>query len=159
MRDRLEGVGAAPGPASPHPVLYGAARCGAVLIAGMLGTGLRLAADLALPHDDTGFPLSTLFVNIVGAFALGLVVARLWSRSPLWLKAALGAGLIGSFTTFSAVMVSLAAQTAHGLWLLAAGYLALSLVLGLAAAALGLRLGAWQGPSRRRAGSIDWVDE
>lgn len=118
----------------------------------MGGTGLRLLIDTLPPHTATEFPLGTLLVNIVGAFALGLIVARLWSRSPEWLKAGLGTGLLGSFTTFSAVMVSLVEHTTSGLWMMAAAYLALSLVLGFAAAALGLRVG-------RVATPIDWVDE
>lgn len=128
----------------------------AVLIGGMLGTGLRLAADLLVPHEDSGFPLSTFLVNVLGSFALGLIVSTLWARAERWLRAGLGAGLVGSFTTFSAVMVSLVAQGAQGLWALAAGYLVLSLLLGFAAAALGLWLG---GRRPTAAPPIDWVDE
>jgi CrcB protein len=115
----------------------------------MLGTGARLGLDTLIPHGDTDFPLSTLLINIVGSFVLGLLVARVWTRAttPNWLKAGLGAGLIGSFTTFSALVVSLLAQASHGLWLLAVGYLLLSLVLGFAAAALGLRLGRGHRPT------------
>lgn len=143
---------------SARSAASGAALLGSVLLGGMLGTGFRLTLDLLLPHTDTDFPLSTLLVNVVGSFVLALAVARLWKRSPLWLKVGLGTGLIGSFTTFSAVMVSLVAQLAHGLWLLAAGYLLLSLVLGFAAAALGLWLGGRPGPALRRS-TVDWVDE
>lgn len=124
----------------------------AVLLGGMLGTGLRLFADALVPSGEAGFPLGTLLVNIAGSFALGLLVSLLWARAVHWLRAGLGPGLIGSFTTFSAVMVSLVEQASHGLWLLAAGYLLLSLGLGFAAAALGLRLGRLRLP-------IDWVDE
>lgn len=124
----------------------------AVLIGGMLGTGLRLLADVLIPQSDTGFPTATLLVNVAGSFVLGLLVSRLWTHAARWLKAGLGTGLIGSFTTFSALMVSLIALGSHGLWLLAACYLVLSLVLGFAAAALGLRLGRPHLP-------IDWVDE
>lgn len=124
----------------------------AALLGGICGTGLRLIVDTVLPHTNSEFPLGTLTINIVGAFTLGVLVARFWSGAPEWLKAGLGVGLLGSFTTFSAVMVSLVAQTASGMWMLAAGYLILSLVLGLGTAALGLRVG-------RVATPIDWVDE
>ncbi len=128
----------------------------AVLLGGMLGTGLRLVADLILPHQDSGFPLGTLIVNVGGSFVLGLLVSLAWPRVPRWLRAGLGAGVIGSFTTFSAVMVSLVAQASLGSWWLAAGYLALSLTLGFAAAVLGL----WAGRPRPSAEApIDWVDE
>lgn len=113
----------------------------AVLAGGVLGTSLRLAIDAALPHSDTAFPLSTLIVNCVGAFTLGLLVSRLWHRAPGWLKAGLGPGLLGSFTTFSAVAVSLVSLGSAAEWMPALGYLALTLVLGFGAAALGLGLG------------------
>jgi CrcB protein len=128
----------------------------AVLVGGMAGTGLRLVADLLLPHDDTGFPLGTLLVNVVGSFALGVLVSRMWPRVPAWMRAGLGAGLLGSFTTFSALMVSLVAQVSLGSWWLAAGYLVLSLALGFAAAVLGLRLGRGR---RSYEEPIDWIDE
>ena len=113
----------------------------AVLLGGAVGTALRLAIDAALPHDDASFPLSTLIINAVGAFVLGALVSRVWGSAPDWLKAALGPGLLGSFTTFSAVAVSLVSLTAANEWMPALGYLGLTLVLGLGAAALGLALG------------------
>lgn len=111
-----------------------------------------MLVDLLLPHSVSEFPLGTLIVNVAGAFALGLLVARLWANAPEWLKAGLGAGLLGSFTTYSAVMVSFVAGATSGFLALAVAYLALSLVLGLAAAALGLRVGRVSAP-------IDWADE
>ncbi|MBC7443246.1 MAG: CrcB family protein [Ramlibacter sp.] len=115
----------------------------AVFLGGMVGTGLRLGIDLALPHADAEFPVGTLIANVGGAFVLGWLVAGLWTRPavPPWLKAALGGGLLGSFTTFSAVMVSLVALVSAGYSTLAWAYLAATLLFGFAAAALGLRLG------------------
>ena len=113
----------------------------AVAAGGLIGTGLRLAIDTALPHTDSTFPLSTLIINCVGAFLLGALVARIWSTAPSWVRAGLGAGVLGSFTTFSAFAVSLVSLTDAGEPVVALGYLALTLVLGLGAAALGLALG------------------
>jgi fluoride exporter len=109
---------------------------------GLIGTGLRLSIDALIRHEDSEFPLSTLIINVVGAFALGLLVGRLWVRLRPWVRAGLGAGLLGSFTTYSALAVSLVALANASEWMLAAGYLALSLVLGLLAAFTGLRLGS-----------------
>ncbi|HEU4849531.1 MAG TPA: CrcB family protein [Terrimesophilobacter sp.] len=134
----------------------------AVLVGGFVGTGLRLLVDLALPNAADGLPLGTLLVNVVGAFVLGLLVARVWPHAAAWLRAGLGAGLLGSFTTFSAIAVSLVAQAHAGAWWLAAGYLVLSLVLGFGAAALGLWLGRPRRAFRERGpgvSPIDWVDE
>jgi CrcB protein len=113
----------------------------AVLLGGALGTALRLVVDVALPHEDTGFPLGTLLVNVAGSFALGALVARLWPVAPPWLRAGLGAGLLGSFTTFSAVALSAVTLSAAGLAPVAIGYVTASLIGGLGAALLGLRLG------------------
>ena len=116
----------------------------AVAIGGLVGTGLRLACDLAFPHGDGELPVETLIVNLVGAFALGWLVGGLWTRptTPMWLKSGLVPGLIGSFTTLSAVMASLLALTRVGESWLAALYLLVSVVGGLGLAAAGLRIGS-----------------
>lgn len=114
----------------------------AVLAGGLLGTGLRLAIDALVPHGADEFPWSTLLINVVGSFLLGLLVARLWPRASAWLRAGLGTGLLGSFTTFSALIASLLTLTASaGSPWLALGYLVATLILGFGAAALGLRFG------------------
>ena len=87
-----------------------------MLVGGLVGTGLRLGIDALLPHADDAFPWSTLLINVVGSFALGVLVARVWPTAPAWLRAGLGAGLLGSFTTFSAVAVSLVALADAGEW-------------------------------------------
>lgn len=111
-----------------------------VLAGGMLGTALRLGGDALIPSD--AFPFSTLTVNVVGSFVLGLLVVRVWPVAPDWLRACLGAGLLGSFTTFSAIMVSIVHLATDGGWIVAGVYLATTLVLGFAAAATGIRLAA-----------------
>lgn len=113
----------------------------AVLVGGLVGSALRLGLDALLPHGPAEFPLSTLLINVAGSFALGLLVARVWPTASDWLKAGLGPGLLGSFTTFSAVVAALVTMTAAGAGPAALLYLAASLVLGLGAAWLGLRTG------------------
>jgi CrcB protein len=114
----------------------------AVLAGGAVGTGLRLAVDLLLPHGRADLPIGTFLVNLVGSFALGVLVARVWPVAPEWLRVALGPGLLGSFTTFSALAVSAVELTSSGADVTAIVYVAASLVGGIAAAALGIRLGA-----------------
>lgn len=108
-----------------------------VLAGGSLGTAARLAVGLWMP-DAGGFPYATLLVNVLGALLIGVVAARLASTAAL--RVFLGTGVLGGFTTYSAFMTGTVA-----LWtdapLLAFAYAAGSLVLGLIAAALGLRLG------------------
>lgn len=122
---------------------------------GAIGTAARLGLDTIIPHDDAGFPVSTLVVNVVGALVLGFVVARLWSRAQSWLRAGLGVGLLGSFTTFSALAVSLVTLADSGEWMTAIAYLAASVILGFSAAAAGLALGRGTAPPT----PIDEVDE
>lgn len=112
-----------------------------MIVGGAVGTVLRLGLDALLPHGNDAFPLSTLIANVVGAFALGLLIARLWGPAPPWLRAGLGPGLLGSFTTFSALTVSLVTLSASDQWMTALGYLVATLALGFGAAALGLGLG------------------
>lgn len=116
----------------------------AVALGGLIGTGLRLACDLAFPHADDEFPAETLIVNLVGALALGWLVGGLWTRPsmPHWLKAGLGPGVLGSFTTLSAVLASVLMLSREGEPTLAALYVGVSVVGGLALAAAGLRLGS-----------------
>jgi len=116
----------------------------AVAVGGLIGTGLRLACDLAFPHADGEFPVETLIVNLVGAFALGWLAGGLWTRpsTPTWLKAGIGSGVLGSFTTLSAVMAALIVLTREGEMWTAAAYLVVSVVGGLGLAAAGLRIGS-----------------
>ena len=118
----------------------------AVLIGGLLGTGLRLGISAVLLPDDA-FPWATLLINVAGSFALAFLVSRVWPTAPAWLRAGLGTGVLGSFTTFSALVVSLLTLIRDGMAGLAALYLLVSLVAGLAAALLGLRLGSRVDPA------------
>jgi CrcB protein len=124
----------------------------AVLAGGALGTGLRLGLDLLVPHGDSDFPVSTLVINILGAFALGFVTARLWPTARPWVRAGLGPGLLGSFTTFSAFAVSLVSLASSGAAWLSALYLLATIALGFGAAWAGLRAGG-------RPSTLDPVNE
>jgi len=118
----------------------------AVFCGGLLGTLLRLMVDLALPHSSPGeISGSTVVVNIVGSFVLGLLVAHFWLKpaTPEWVKLAVGPGLLGSFTTFSAIALNVVGavdETRPVDGVLALGG---SVICGLVAAWAGLRLGGW----------------
>ena len=131
-----------PSAPAPEARAFGAPVLLAVLVGGAVGTLLRVAVDTALPAAPGAFAVSTLVVNVGGSLVLGIAVAGLWARVPLWARAGLGAGVLGSFTTLSAL--------SDALWLLtAAGSVGVALltacahvVLGLAAAVAGLSVGA-----------------
>ena len=117
----------------------------AVALGGVLGTSARWGIDVLLPHTTPGtFALSTVVVNVAGSFVLGLLVAALWPRPsvPTWFKAGVGTGVLGSFTTFSAVSLNVVASAVEANILATLGALVLSVVLGLLAAWGGLVLGA-----------------
>lgn len=114
---------------------------GAVAVGGFAGSEGRYLLGALFPEQVGSFPWTTLTINVVGSFLLGWLTV-LWSgglQGPRWVRAGLGPGLLGSFTTFSAV--SLTAVTEPALLL---PYLGCSLVLGLAAAATGIALGKRQ---------------
>ena len=114
----------------------------AVFVGGLIGTTLRLLLDLAVAHDLDEFALSTLLVNVLGSFVLGVLVAALWSRVPGWVRVGLGPGILGSFTTFSALAVSVVALAQSGDLVGAVLTIVLSIGLGMLAAWAGLTLGA-----------------
>jgi CrcB protein len=119
----------------------------AAFLGGAIGTALRLLLDATIVHTDQTFPLSTLIINVVGSFVLAILVSRVWPLVPDWTRAGLGPGLLGGFTTFSAVMASMVTLAASSQTLLALGYLALTLIFGFGAAALGLWIGHRRTPS------------
>ncbi|KNH17160.1 camphor resistance protein CrcB [Arthrobacter sp. ZBG10] len=122
----------------------------AVAVGGLVGSELRYGLGLAFPDVPDGVPWATLGINVCGSFLLAALTTFWLNRphTPFWLRAGLGPGLLGSFTTFSAVIFAvdrLAQSGAHVVW---AAYLALSLVLGLAAAGAGWQLGKVASPTR-----------
>ena len=137
-----------PGPPRPGWPVWAAVAAGA-----FTGTEARYGLLQLFPPRDGSPDWATLGINTGASLVLGFLTSW-WltrPRTPFWLKAGLGPGLLGSFSTFSALALSLELPLGtgrHGLWI---SYLALSLVGGLAAAAAGLWLGARAGaPAARR---------
>jgi len=98
--------------------------------------GLTLfVADRLHPH----FPAGTLLVNLSGSFILGLLAGAAVDGDARLL---LGAGLLGSYTTFSTWMVETQRIGEAGKTRIAVANVVLSVVLGLAGAALGHALGS-----------------
>lgn len=122
----------------------------AVAAGGLLGTELRYALGLLFPDQPGDLPWATLGINLVGSFVLA-ALTTIWIARPhtaFWLRAAIGPGLLGSFTTFSAVVFSADQLTRAELPGVGMLYLGLSVLLGLAAAAAGWRTGKVFGGSR-----------
>lgn len=117
-----------------------------------LGAQLRYAAErvharlvarrLTAGHGaGKAFPWATLTVNVVGSAILGVVAGLVvhGSLDPAW-EAVLGAGLAGGLTTFSTFSFDVVELVREGRPLRAGADVALSLVLGLAAAAAAYHL-------------------
>jgi CrcB protein len=107
----------------------------AVGLLGGAAAGARYLFDAELAHRaDAHFPFGILTVNLLGAFALGLVAGSALHGEALTIVAG---GVIGSFTTFSTWMLDThllgATERAHLAWL----NVAVSLAIGFAAVSLG----------------------
>lgn len=101
----------------------------------------RLVTHLAGPNS--GFPWSTLTVNLVGSLAMGLLVGWLARgttspQSAESLQLLVGVGLLGGFTTFSAFSSELVMMMHRGEAVAGLGYAAASLIAGMAAIVIGL---------------------
>ena len=109
-----------------------------VVLGGVVGTGLRFgAAELA---DAWSWPSAVvlLIVNSFGAFTLGWFVEWRSRRAVAELvAAAVSAGLLASFTTFSGVMVEAAELARSQRVVPAIGLLGASLCIGWGCAVAG----------------------
>jgi len=107
---------------------------------GGLGALARFALDGAVSEWlGRAFPYGTLAVNLSGALVLGVLVGATVTPDALRLA---GTGFVGAFTTFSTWMLETHRLAEDGEAASAVGNLVVSLVLGIALAALGRRLGA-----------------
>lgn len=85
------------------------------------------------------FPWGTLVVNVLGSFLLGFLFRYLEATAlPAEWRQAATIGLLGAFTTFSTFSLETVALAQDGDWARASLYLAGSVVLGLAAVAVGI---------------------
>ena len=111
-----------------------------VALGGGIGSMLRYGTLLMI--NAKYFPWSTLAVNIIGSFLIGLILALSIKEESIlynW-KLFLVTGVCGGFTTFSAFSMENMELLQNGKYLLAATYIALSVVLGIAAAFAGFKL-------------------
>lgn len=115
-----------------------------VAVGAIAGAAVRWAVS-EIVDPATAWPWATFVVNMVGACALGLVLAvtrhgvDAQTEDPV--RLALGTGFCGALTTFSALAVEVAQLIRDDRTSLSAGYLAASLAAGLAAFLVGRHLG------------------
>lgn len=112
-------------------------------LGGMIGSMLRYAASLLIKNSAAAFPYATFSVNIIGSFIIGCVFGMSIKEGVIgwdW-KLFLTTGICGGFTTFSALSLEGVALLQQQRYTTFALYFFLSILLGLAAAWLGLQLG------------------
>ena len=113
-------------------------------LGGALGSGARHLINVSmLAWLGSGFPWATFTVNIVGGFLMGALVEILMPFSGAsvteW-RTFLATGILGGFTTFSAFSLDAWVLYERGERLALGLYVALSIVLSIAALILGMAL-------------------
>lgn len=116
----------------------------AVFAGGGLGSIARYLLTL-VPWKTVGdvqFPLGTLVTNIVGSFAVGVIVGLAAGGDALSPRALLFAkvGICGGFTTFSTFALETSGLLERGEYLVGGVYMLLSFALGVAACFAGQML-------------------
>ena len=88
------------------------------------------------------FPYSTLLINVLGSFVIGILFILLVERSllaPIW-RSALLVGFLGAFTTFSSFSLQALGLMEEGRFIAALGYIGSSVIVCILAVALGMYL-------------------
>lgn len=110
-----------------------------VALGGALGASGRYLTGLAMSRLlGKGFPWGTLTVNILGSFAMGVIVVLLANTAGNRFAPFLMTGVLGGFTTFSAFSLDFATLYERGDIAQAGLYAAVSVAVSLAALFAGL---------------------
>lgn len=112
-------------------------------IGGLCGTVARYLVDTWITDaTHATFPWGTLVINVTGSFAIGLLFVLTVERGslPAELRAPLGIGFLGGYTTFSTFMLESLRLAQDGSWTLAVANIAGSVLLGLVAVVAGVAL-------------------
>lgn len=121
-----------------------------VFVGGTVGTAAREGLSLAFPADGARYTI--LVINLVGAFVLGFLLDTLVRRGPdhgrrRQVRLLVGTGLLGGFTTYSALATASAELIRDGAATAGIGYALCTLLGGAIATWAGIAVAA------RRAGT------
>lgn len=118
----------------------------AIAAGGALGAvGRYLAIGQVGRWLGTAFPFGTIAVNLLGSFAMGLLVeaaADAWPISAA-LKSFLAVGVLGAFTTFSTFSMDVALLYQRGTFGHLAAYVLASVALSIGGLFAGLHFMRW----------------
>lgn len=116
-----------------------------VAVGGAIGAsaryGLGVAALRLAPH--AAWPWGTFAANLIGGLLMGLLTGWLALRGGAEhenVRLFAAVGVLGGFTTFSAFSLETLLMIERRQWALAGGYVALSVVLAVAALFMGLMI-------------------
>jgi CrcB protein len=115
-----------------------------VAAGGALGATLRhFSGQAAMRLLGSSFPYGTMFVNIVGSFAMGLFITWLAHRASgasAGLRLFVATGFMGGFTTFSSFSLDFAVLYERGEISAAFAYATLSVLVAIIALFAGMWL-------------------
>ena len=133
----------APHPAGRTPHRYHPSVLAVVMAGGLLGTLARYGLSLAWPTGAGHFPLATFIVNTTGAFVLALLLTVLAQhpRPGHHLRPFAATGVLGGWTTYSALAVEGVTLAKDGHLAVAGGYLGATVAAGAVAVTLGMLAG------------------
>lgn len=108
-----------------------------------VGTLMRAVLELAFPHGAGEWPWATFWINLAGSLILGALLEALALAGPDsgWrrvVRLGAGTGILGGFTTYSTYVLEIDVLARSGHAALGAAYALVSVVLGVAAAGLGV---------------------
>lgn len=106
---------------------------------------MRVLIGQVVPNVS-GFPISTLAVNVIGTFLLCFIIAGAFRTLSAHkdVQDIVTTGFLGSFTTFSALSVETVLLVENNQFILAGVYVLCSIIGGFSAGALGFHLGRKQ---------------
>lgn len=115
------------------------------MLGGAIGSGARHLVNAGAARlFGVAFPWGTFAVNLIGSFAMGLLIGWLalkYEGGGQGLRLFFATGILGGFTTFSAFSLDTIMLWERGDTLLALGYVAGSVAFSLALLMAGLALG------------------
>ena len=111
-----------------------------VAVGGAIGAVARYL--LSTPINERAAPWGTVLVNLIGSAILGFLIGWLSDRSfdPA-IQIGLLTGVLGGFTTFSTFSAETMLLLDGGRWQLATLNVAVSVIFGILAAAIGYTIG------------------
>ncbi|MBH69310.1 MAG: fluoride efflux transporter CrcB [Rhodospirillaceae bacterium] len=113
-----------------------------VAVGGAIGAAARFQSDQLFARiAGDGSPYSTLFVNVVGSFLMGVLFEYLntkFDHGIEW-RAFLLVGVLGAFTTFSSFALDVSVLSERANYFGAGLYILTSVIISI----LGLFLGLW----------------